>query len=134
MGTVKRLRPERRDYSRLKVGLKGLAFKDGEELDFTIADICEIGICMEVLADKAGGIKIHDLLRIEFIDELRIGRKSEEYVLICRAKVKHIEKKDGNKLIIGCYIYSYEFNEYVTRKKFEDYLNNKDKWHEGKNG
>lgn len=125
----KRLRKmlmERRSFSRLKIEIPALLIKNGEELDVLITDICEQGISFKSLQKMSGGLKVDDLISIEFFDSFTVGNQEENKVLICRAKIRHIEQiENSDKISVGCYIYNQEFMEYATKRKFAEYFKNR---------
>lgn len=109
----------RRKFFRYGVRIPVLIFfEDGTEISGIIFNISLKGMAIkfDIEASIADNVKINDVLNIQLIDNIHVGKFKETRVVTAEIVVRHIEK--GTKqILIGCSTESLEYRLYEQLKE-----------------
>ena len=111
---------DRRFYGRFKTGIRALMYY-GElhrEKNCEVANISENGICFEVF-DKdliTETIRTGDKIDFQFVDDYVFFSLIKSVVVSGNCIVKHVDVR-RDKIVIGCFLKSGEFEKYVQDRK-----------------
>lgn len=114
---------DRRNYSRLKVNIPISVFlTDGTEVNGYINDISEKGINISLSkGNTLFVIRERDNITLQFVDRLGYEIPDKNEVIVISAHVLRIDM-DGNNVRLGCMVQDNAYEQYVTRKKVDNFV------------
>ena len=109
----------RRKFFRYGVRIPVLIFsKDGTEIPGIIFNISLKGMAIkfDIEASLADNVAINDVLNMQLVDNIHVGKFKETRVVTAEIVVRHVER--GTKhVLIGCSTESLEFRFYEQLKE-----------------
>ena len=114
---------ERRNFSRLKLNIPVTVFtNEGMELTGHINNISEEGINITIAKDEAYLVAdMNSCITIQFVDMLRDGQRDICAILTTSAHILRADIKES-EVQFGCLVKDPVYENYVARKKVENFL------------
>ena len=118
---------DRRAYCRQGVDIRACLFCEGlnREIKSRLCNICERGMCVEAKPFDGYETFIHKgkRMKVLFMDSFSFGDDIESDVLNVDCTVRHVKEED-ERIVIGCYVYSRDFEKYVQHREISRFLCN----------